>query len=197
MDLGAYIQIEELDHLAKANDITIPRLRGYRLMINEAPINKEEWLNISHECKMDALHSLCRAEPLWKINADCHTYNDWTDYVSRYYTKYGRDEEGRRIPLDIRWNRIHGKKRRTLKFAIKQNLKAACKQYSIWNKYAGQENVLYIHSRMGGYNWEDYAEKESIISKPWFLDRVDDWWDSTYCDFYAKIDSSLTIEKQK
>ena len=25
------------------------------------------------------------------------------------------------------------------------------------------------------------------MSHPWFLDRVDDYYDSTYCDFYAKI----------
>lgn len=35
MDLGAYVNIEDLDAIAKANGIDIPRLRGYRLMKEE------------------------------------------------------------------------------------------------------------------------------------------------------------------
>jgi hypothetical protein len=42
MDLGAYMNIEELDEIAKDNGIEIPRVRGYRLMINEKPLSKEE-----------------------------------------------------------------------------------------------------------------------------------------------------------
>lgn len=30
-------------------------------------------------------------------------------------------------------------------------------------------------------------KKKELMSHPWFLDRVDDYYDSTYCDFYAKI----------
>jgi len=33
MDLGAYVQIEDLDKIAKENGIVVPRLRGYRLGI--------------------------------------------------------------------------------------------------------------------------------------------------------------------
>lgn len=60
----------------------------------------------------------------------------------------------------------------------------------MWNKYAGQENVLYIHSRMGGNNWLDLSyvnERAKIVQAPWFLGRVDDCYDNTYCDFYARI----------
>ena len=41
MDLGAYIQIDELDKVAKVNGISIPRLRGYRLMKDEKPMGRE------------------------------------------------------------------------------------------------------------------------------------------------------------
>jgi hypothetical protein len=41
---------------------------------------------------------------------------------------------------------------------------------------------------MGGNNWKNYSDKDKIVFQPWFLDRVDDWWDGTYCDFYAKLD---------
>lgn len=57
----------------------------------------------------------------------------------------------------------------------------------MWNKYACKEGVLYIHARIGGNNWENYGVKSNIINQPWYLDRVDDWFDNTYFDIYAKI----------
>ena len=42
MDLGAYVQIGELDGIAKKNGIDIPRLRGYRLMEQCVPYTLEE-----------------------------------------------------------------------------------------------------------------------------------------------------------
>ena len=56
----------------------------------------------------------------------------------------------------------------------------------MWNKYAGKENVLYIHSRIGGGNWDYYGGNE-LSKQPWFLEKVDDCYDDTYCDIYAKI----------
>lgn len=40
MDLGAYGQIENLKSIAEANNIDIPRLRGYRLMKNERIVKR-------------------------------------------------------------------------------------------------------------------------------------------------------------
>lgn len=59
-------------------------------------------------------------------------------------------------------------------------------QFSVWNKYAGQEGILYIHARIGGNNWKAYGGPE-LAKQPWFLEKVDDTFDSTYCDIYAKI----------
>lgn len=42
MDLGAFVQIEDLDELARINGIEIPRLRGYRLMSQCEPYTAEE-----------------------------------------------------------------------------------------------------------------------------------------------------------
>lgn len=70
---------------------------------------------------------------------------------------------------------------------MKKNSKKIQQQYDMWNKYAGKENVLCIHARMGGKNWEYYHGKANLLSQPWFLDRVDNAFDSSYCDFYAKI----------
>ena len=42
MDLGAFVQIEDLDEIARLNGIEIPRLRGYRLMSQCKPYTEEE-----------------------------------------------------------------------------------------------------------------------------------------------------------
>lgn len=42
MDLEAYINIEDLEQIAKENGIDIPRLRGYRLMKEEEPISQKK-----------------------------------------------------------------------------------------------------------------------------------------------------------
>ena len=39
MDIGAYVQIDDLDKIAKENGIEVPRLRGYRLMKDEKPVD--------------------------------------------------------------------------------------------------------------------------------------------------------------
>ena len=55
MDLGAYMNIEELDKIAKNNGIEIPRIRGYRLMENEEPLSKEEIKEIQNKSVIDIL----------------------------------------------------------------------------------------------------------------------------------------------
>lgn len=54
MDLGAYMNIGELDKIAKNNGIEIPRIRGYRLMENEEPLSKEEIKEIQNKSVIDS-----------------------------------------------------------------------------------------------------------------------------------------------
>ena len=187
MDLAAFIQIEDLGKIAQENGIEIPRLRGYRLMKDERPLAKEEIEEIKHDAAIEALRDLLHSVPFWSYTSHLSYYNERVRKREEYYFVTAIDEKGREYYSDIRWDRIHGKKRKILKLAIKKAHQRVEVQYNTWNKYAGKENVLYIHSRMGGGNWEYYDGKKELMSKPWFLDRVDDWWDSTYCDFYAKI----------
>ena len=189
MDLGAYIQIEDLEQIAKDNGINIPRLRGYRLMSQEQPLSKTEIDKIKQDSDIDTIKSLIRSAPFWNIHSDCHWYNERTDRLIKYYLVSEKSKEGHTIYTDIRWDRIHSKKRKILKYAIKRKHKHIQHHCDTWNKYAGRDDVLYIHSRMGGNNWENYEGKDSILNAPWFLDRVDDYFDSTYCDFYARIDT--------
>lgn len=115
MDIAAFAQIERIKSIAEKNGIEIPRLRGYRLMLEEGAMPED---------KLDeALKS------------------------------YGEDVK---------------------------------KQYKTYNKYCGRADVLYIHARIGGANWDCYGGRE-IEKQLWFIERVDDGFDNTYCDIYARI----------
>lgn len=194
MDLNAYMNIDNLDKIAQDNGIVIPRLRGYRLMRDEEPYTKEDTQRIMERETIDTAEDLCRSH--WHTNVNWREYSSMTDWICKWYlipeyslheTLSGKKWYGIDRYIGIRWDRIHGKKRKDLKFAIKKAKRAVQQQHEMWNKYVGRDDVLYIHSRMGGGNWKNYKGKKELMSQPWFLDRVDDAWDGTYCDFYAKI----------
>lgn len=186
MDLTAYMQIDDLEKIAKDNNIEVPRLRGYRLMKYEESVSPEEIKKIMNDCEIDVCHYLCRSEPFWNANANCYLCSSRTDYLCKYYLVENTDEYGSKTYTGIRWDRIHGWKRKLLKFEIKKKKRRIQKQFDMWNQYVGDENVLYIHSRIGGCNWNHYGGNE-LAKLPWFLDKVDDCFDDTYCDIYARI----------
>lgn len=65
----------------------------------------------------------------------------------------------------------------------------SCYQIDRFNHYVGQEGVYMIHARIGGTgegsNWEYFGGPEEVATQPWFLEKVDDNWDCTYCDIYV------------
>lgn len=186
MDLYAYSQIDDLDKIAKDNGIEVPRLRGYRLMKDEEPVSNEEIKKMIKDCEIEVVKDLCESEPFWSINSCSHILSRYTDFLKEFFLIKTHDKDNYNEYIGIRWDRIHGWKRKVLKFAIKKQKRRIRKQYDMWNKYAGREDVLYIHSRIGGNNWNYYGGNE-LTKQPWFLGKVDDNFDSTYCDIYAKI----------
>lgn len=185
MDLGAYVQIDSLELIARENNIEVPRLRGLRLMSEESTIPETEIQQMLKACEVDVCNELCCSSPFWKIKANYLTWSSHTDRVCDYYLiKDGNQYTG------IRWDRIHGWKRRVLKLAIKQQKKKIRTQWDMWNKYAGRADVLYIHARIGGGNWNYYGGAE-LTKQPWFLERADDCWDGTYCDIYALLNKGV------
>ena len=170
MDLGAFVQIEAIDAVAKANGIDVPRLRGYRLMRNEKPIPKEQ---IDESVRQTFFYY---AEDYIRDGWYGLPYREWK---VRHYL----DEENK----TVRWDRVHGKLRRYLKFLLKKTKKAYAKSIGTFNRYCGSPGVLYIHARIGGRNWTNYSGDTEIATQPWFLEKVDDPFDDTYCDIYAKI----------
>ena len=178
MDLGAYANINIFEQIAKQNNIDVPRCRGYRLMENEKPLSKDEIQEIEDSMIQYIYEWSCRSVPKFYPESSLHEYSLRTDFILK---KYFNNKE-------FKWQLVHGKARKRIKFAIKKIKKAVHKQYEIFNKYAGREDILYIHARIGGNNW-NYFEGYLLEKEPWFLEKVDDCFDSTYCDIYAKINN--------
>ena len=176
MDLYAYGQIPLYENLAKDNHIEIPRLRGYRLMSEEEPISIES--AIAGIMDRFFYKDFVVGYPAFAINPEWYEYSPRTNRLAdKYLTKDG---------LGLRWDKLHGKKRKNAKYIIKKQKEKILKQMNVYNKYAGQKNVLYIHARIGGYNWLTYGGNK-LMTEPWFLEKVDDAIDETYCDIYARI----------
>ena len=199
MDLGAYSQIGAIECIAKANGIEVPRLRGYRIMSKEAPFSDAERAKLLHDAEIAAADEFCERIPAFSMNPRFIEYSSDTNYRKERFlirkTVMWADAPHRET-VGIRWDKIHGKRRKVLKYMIKKSQKALKDNIAAWNRYAGKENVLYIHARIGGNNWDYYGGKE-IEEKPWFIEKADDAWDCTYCDIYAKADLSSVKEKEE
>lgn len=189
MDLMAYAQIENLEEIAKGNGIEVPRLRGYRLMSEEKLVSDEELREMLKDAEFRAAEDWCEAEPRFSMDPYCYSFCSSTDRVKEKYliSEVQEWECGpHRETVGIRWDKIHGKKRKVLKYGIKRAQKAIKDNISVWNRYAGKPGILYIHARIGGNNWA-YFGGDDLEKKTWFIEKVDDWFDSTYCDIYARI----------
>lgn len=177
MDLYAYAQIETLSELAKANGIEVPRLRGYRLMAQEPPITPEERKESETSAIRHLYEEACEYDVAFSLHPAWVEYSSRTDLTKkRFLTKDG----------ELRWDLLHGKRRKNMKYLIKLIRRRMRADYDMWNKYAGKDGVLYIHTRCGGNKWEYYGCK-ALEKEPWYLDRVDDWFDGSYCSIYAKV----------
>ena len=187
MDLVAYAQIEDLEKVMEDNGIDIPRLRGLRLMKDESPLTKEDLEEAIKDDILWEVQSLIRGCPKWDWNSCVTEYSSKTDALCDYYLWYDVDEYGCHKYVDICWDRIHGKKRKACKYVIKKIKKRVKEQFDMWNKYAGLDNVLYIHARLGSGNWGGYDCDKIVKGQPWYLDHCEDHFDCTYVDIYAKI----------
>ena len=190
MDLGAYAQIDNLEQIMIDNNIEIPRLRGLRLMCDEEQVSRGELFELAESEGLRRCAKLCRSLPPFDWNSGVSEMSERTDFITEYYLelqKYKNGGYNHLDPIAVRWDRVHGKKRKAFKYVIKKAKKEVFEQYEMWNKYCGRDDVLYIHCRLGAGNWDYYKGWEIIESQPWFLDKVEDYFDCTYLDIYAKI----------
>lgn len=188
MDLMAYANIENLEEIAKNNNIDIPRLRGYQLCSDMTPWTKDEIKETLDSIAVNTCEDLCTSKPFWNPNSYCSTFNWWTHYLCDYYLIKGKNKYGYMNYIDIRWDRIHGWKRKVLKTAIHNKQKKFKNFVKVWDSYCGRTDVLRVHSRIGGNNWM-YFKGNELKKEPWFIEKIDDWFDRTYCDIYCKIEN--------
>lgn len=178
MDLGAYVQIEDIEPIVKANNIEVNRVRGYRLMKEQEPMSIESINDdidyLVAEYFRDKLRSFIEYGLVFR-------HDDISNKQKKKYFIY-KDE----YDFTVNWSNIHGKRRKDLKFMKKIISKQIKEQYNLWNKYCNQDNILYIHAKQGRTNWSDTWRKD-YEDKEWYLDSVDDSYDPCYCDIYAKL----------
>ena len=68
----------------------------------------------------------------------------------------------------------------------RRSAKRTRKQMETFNKYVGRTDVMMVHARIGGCNWKEYGGFW-LEKKPWFIEKVDDGFDPTYCDIYVRV----------
>lgn len=176
-------EIEKLEEIAKDNGIYVPRFRGYGLMSGMTPYSDDGVIKIAMNAAMGVCDNIVRTGCSY-----CWEGSDVADRKARKYLVH----DVFKMPTDVKWSAVHGTLRRRLKFEIKKAIKCAKKQYDAWNRYCGRKDVLYIRARIGGGNWPYY--RNMVVNKLWFIEKVDDTFDSTYCDIYARIEPERSEE---
>lgn len=178
MDLYAFSQIENLQELLEKMNIEIPRLRGLRLMKVEEPITDEELKKNLNEVLIEHAEYILTSD-YFDTGWMSHTYP--TPPNKKKYIIYDKDDN----VVAIRWDKLHGKKRKQLKYMLKQYQKGYYEQMKLFSSFCGKD-VLYVHARIGSDNWE-YYECDYITKYPQYITRCDDFYDGTYCDIYFDL----------
>lgn len=125
MDIGAYARIDDLSNILASAGVDIPRLRGLRLMATEEKISEEEIKEMTASADVDAVEDLVRSCPPWSVGSDCHSYCWRTDKNLRRFLVYTKDESGYDRPTAVRWEKIHGKRRKKLSYLLRHRSNAS------------------------------------------------------------------------
>lgn len=187
MDLFAYTQIGSLQDILASTGVDIPRLRGLRLMLEENPVPDTDIAEAIREEQMYVAERVIQSVPKWSPNSNVTRYSWETDRACRKYLVYGDD--GRATA--IRWELIHGQHRRNMKHAMKIAKRRVLNSFDTFNRYAGRDDILCVHARIGGRNWGYFNEGGVVSGSDAFIEKVDDMFDDTYCDIYLRIDPKL------
>lgn len=187
MDLFAYTQIDSLYDILGSTGVDVPRLRGLRLMLEENPVPDTDIAEAIREEQMYVAERVIQSIPKWSPNSNVTRYSRETDRECRKYLVYGKD--GR--VTDIRWNLIHGQHRRNMKHALKTVKRRVLDSFGTFNRYAGRDDILCVHARIGGRNWSYYNRGGAVSGNDAFIEKVDDMFDNTYCDIYLRIDPKI------
>ena len=187
MDLYAYTQIDSLHDILSSTGVDVPRLRGLRLMLEEEPISDEDIAEAIHDEQMYVAERIIQSVPKWSPNSNVTRYNWETDRACRKYLVH--DADGK--VTDVRWELIHGQHKKNMKHAMKIAKRRVLDSFGTFNRYAGRDDILCVHARIGGRNWGYYNRGGAVSGSDAFIEKVDDMFDDTYCDIYLRIDPKL------
>lgn len=85
----------------------------------------------------------------------------------------------------IKWENLHGKKRKIAKYKIKKLRREIRKKYDTYNKYVGRDDVLYFHTIVDTNQYNELRHSQS------YIEDIPDWYDPRYKDMYFKADSDM------
>lgn len=200
MDLYAYRQMEEkIDQDKLADFFGIYRLRGIRFMGEEEKIPEKD----IQECITRTGFTWCEnvledmnpktGKDVWGWNGDERRRRRYFKYQHRHEKDESGEYDYDEI-VAIRWENIHGKARKKAKQLLKEARKSVTANLELFNKFAGNKNVLMIHTRTGGGNRDYYKMHQLPFRQPRWLGDADDYFDDTYADIYFDI-SGLDMEQ--
>ena len=164
--------------MVKSNGIEIPRVRGYRLMKDEDPISEEEIIEQVNSIYVSEVENVIGEVREFGMVM----YRGLDDEEKEQY--FVLDSDG--WPVKVKLESFHGKQKRRVKTLYYLVNKVVRRQWEMWNRYAGQKDVLYIHAKQGRINWSNTTWKD-FQKKDWFIAAIDDSFDSCYCDIYARL----------
>lgn len=76
--------------------------------------------------------------------------------------------------------------KRQARALARRSSRTAYKQLITFNKYVKQEDVWMIHARISKNSWIANGGRD-IEKQPWFIEKVTDGMDATYCDIYVRV----------
>lgn len=76
--------------------------------------------------------------------------------------------------------------KRQARALARRSSRTAYKQLITFNKYVKQEDVWMIHARISKKSWIVNGGRD-IEKQSWFIEKVTDGMDATYCDIYVRV----------
>lgn len=185
------IEQDSLYEFVRKQGIDVARLRYIARMSDVLPVTENKLKDELWDAECSVYRYMCEAYPPFAINPAWTELSDRTDRVRKKYlvTKklYNINEWWAEYTIGFRWWRLHGKKRKNLKYALKKERATTRAMVDLINKYAGRPDVLRLEARLGSANWTGISWRK-YCKEPWFLDGVDTHYGSSYCHIYVKVD---------
>lgn len=178
------------EQIKQATGINVPRFRWYEWMPDENPLSRADITDSIERQRYTCLSNMFCSVPFMRFNSN---WSIW-DERSRRCEMIFLDMKNTRVRYD-RIAKLSRRYRKKIKMAFRWSDRRVMAQIEAFNRHAGRPGVIRIHARIGGFNW-GYYDGPEIAKQPWFIEKVDDSFDDTYCDIYARISPEI-LEKIK